>query len=82
MATDPAHWNPVRADGKRECAKCGLHFRALKGAHPIGPHFDLAMKRWCPGGRPPTNEEKAARKANKKGRSIRAASGGLPTLGR
>lgn len=77
---DPNAPRHVRPDGKRECAVCGVHYRAQKVGRPTVAHFDHARRRWCPGGATPTKQQKAARKA--KGQSVRAVNGGLPGLGK
>ena len=71
-------WFPIRPDGKRQCPECGNHYRALRREAAVVAHFDYASRRWCLGGKPPTPAQKDQRK--RKG-SIRAMSGGLPTLG-
>lgn len=79
MSATSCRWYRIRADGTRGCPECGVAYRALRRDAAVVAHFDYGRRRWCPGGKPPTPAQKAARK---KKRSIRAASAGLPTLGR
>lgn len=70
------------AGRKRECPVCHLQQVWLVGEQTFVAHFFQGDRRWCPGGKPPTKAQKAARKEGKKGHSIRGVSGGLPGLGR
>lgn len=79
MAASSSRWYRIRANGTRGCPECGVAYRALRRDAAVVAHFDYALHRWCPGGKPPTPAQKAGRK---KKRSIRATSGGLPSLGR
>jgi hypothetical protein len=63
----------------RECPKCTLRQPWNERDQIFEAHFFEGTVSWCKGGKPPTPEQKAARKASKKGRSIRAVSGGLPS---
>lgn len=76
---DPALWKPVRANGTRECLKCTLTFKVDRtGKYATVAHW-VERGGWCRAGRPPTELQRATRK---KKRSVRAVSGGLPTLGK
>lgn len=79
MAKTWCRWSRVRPDGKRSCPECGNHYRALLVEAACVAHFDYATRRWCPGGKAPTAAQKAGRKRK---RSVRATSGGLPSLGK
>jgi hypothetical protein len=64
---------------KRECPKCTLRQTWLPAENTFEAHFFYGDRAWCSGGKKPSKEQIAARKAGKRGRSIRAVSGGLPS---
>lgn len=66
----------------REGPMCTLQQNWLPGQNTFAAHFFAGVQNWCKGGLAPTAEEKAARKAGKKKRSVRTIGGGLPGLGK
>jgi len=63
----------------RECPVCTLRQTWLAKEERFVAHFFYGAGAWCAGGLKATKDQVAARKAGKKGRSIRTVSGGLPS---
>ncbi|MEC5185240.1 hypothetical protein RCH12_002716 [Cryobacterium sp. MP_3.1] len=64
---------------KRECPSCTLQQSWLPEENRFASHFFYGRMDWCSGGKRPTSKEKSDRKSGKRGHSIRAVNGGLPS---
>jgi hypothetical protein len=76
-ALDEKSAAPPKPAARLVCEVCEARVKAHKDG--LKAHKNPVTWRWCRGGKPPTTGERAAGRAKQ---SIRAVSGGLPTLGR
>ncbi|HWU28042.1 MAG TPA: hypothetical protein VN041_02990 [Microbacterium sp.] len=77
----PRTKRPNPPKNTRRCDRCGQLASYSTDDDTLGPHQWQSNGQWCRGGRAPSDSQrKAAAKAKRK-RSVRASSGGLPSLG-